>query len=118
MASVVFAGGGTAGHIEPALAVARAWAVEHPSDTIVFIGTKTGLENTLIPSAGFTLTQVPKVSISRRPSLAWLRTPFDLFAAVRADLKSRCDAPKAALTSDRRGSPVIKACENLPESTG
>ncbi len=84
MASVVFAGGGTAGHIEPALAVARAWAVEHPSDTIVFIGTKTGLENTLIPSAGFTLTQVPKVSISRRPSLAWARTPFDLFAAVRA----------------------------------
>lgn len=84
MASVVFAGGGTAGHIEPALAVARMWASEHPTDTIVFIGTKTGLENTLIPSAGFTLIQIPKVSIPRRPSLAWLRTPFDLFAAVWA----------------------------------
>ncbi len=84
MATVAFAGGGTAGHIEPALAVARAWAKEHPHDTLVFIGTKTGLENKLIPSAGFTLTHVPKVSIPRRPSLAWLRTPFDLLAAVRA----------------------------------
>ena len=82
MATVVLAGGGTAGHIEPALAVARAWKLAHPDDVMVFIGTKAGLENKLVPSAGFTLAHIPKVQISRRPSLSWFRIPFDLYRAV------------------------------------
>lgn len=82
MATIVLAGGGTAGHIEPALAVARAWKLAHPDDVMVFIGTKAGLENKLVPSAGFTLAHIPKVQISRRPSLSWFRIPFDLFSAV------------------------------------
>ncbi|MDA2962241.1 MAG: UDP-N-acetylglucosamine--N-acetylmuramyl-(pentapeptide) pyrophosphoryl-undecaprenol N-acetylglucosamine transferase [Actinomycetota bacterium] len=84
MATIVLAGGGTAGHIEPALAVARAWRAAHPSDVIIFIGTAEGLENTLVPMAGFTLAHIPKVSIARRPSLSWLRIGFDLARAVRA----------------------------------
>ena len=84
MASIVFAGGGTAGHIEPALAVARQWRVGHPDDVITFIGTKNGLENTIIPRAGFTLAHIPKVSIARKPHLSWLRAPVDLFRAVKA----------------------------------
>ena len=82
MATVVLAGGGTAGHIEPALAVARAWKLAHPNDVIVFIGTKSGLENKLVSGAGFTLVHIPKVQISRRPSLSWFRIPVDLIRAV------------------------------------
>ena len=37
MASIVLAGGGTAGHIEPALAVARVWKSSNPSDAISFL---------------------------------------------------------------------------------
>ena len=84
MATIVLAGGGTAGHIEPALAVARAWRVAHPEDLIVFIGTEGGLENKIIPAAGFTVTHIPKVAVARRPSLTWLRVPVQLFGAVRA----------------------------------
>jgi len=84
MASIVFAGGGTAGHIEPALAIARQWASAHPDDSIVFLGTAKGLENSLVPAAGFQLFNIPKVSISRKPTLKWLRTPFDLIASVKA----------------------------------
>ena len=82
MATLVLAGGGTAGHIEPALAVARAWKTAHPDDVIVFIGTQSGLENRLVPSAGFTLAHIPKVTISRRPSFSWFHIPFKLFSAV------------------------------------
>lgn len=84
MATIVFSGGGTAGHVEPALAVAREWRKLHPNDRIVFIGTKTGLENTLVPASGFTLAHIPKVTISRKPSRSWLNIPFNLIAAVRA----------------------------------
>jgi UDP-N-acetylglucosamine--N-acetylmuramyl-(pentapeptide) pyrophosphoryl-undecaprenol N-acetylglucosamine transferase len=84
MASIVFAGGGTAGHIEPALAVARVWKSQNPHDEITFLGTAKGLENTLIPAAGFTVSNIPKVRISRTPSLTWARIPFELVASVKA----------------------------------
>ena len=84
MASIVLAGGGTAGHIEPALAVARVWKSQNPNDQITFLGTAKGLENTLIPAAGFNVSNIPKVRISRTPSLSWVRIPFELVASVKA----------------------------------
>ena len=84
MASIVLAGGGTAGHIEPALAVAREWKSANPQDEITFLGTAKGLENTLVPAAGFTVSNIPKVRISRTPSLTWARIPFELVASVKA----------------------------------
>ena len=84
MASIVLAGGGTAGHIEPALAVARVWKSQNPQDEITFLGTAKGLENTLIPAAGFNVSNIPKVRISRTPSLSWVRIPFELVASVKA----------------------------------
>ena len=80
---ILFAGGGTAGHVEPALAVARKWSERNPSDEIFFIGTESGLENTLVPSAGFPLHHIPKVSIARKLSPSLLKVPFQLFSAIR-----------------------------------
>jgi UDP-N-acetylglucosamine--N-acetylmuramyl-(pentapeptide) pyrophosphoryl-undecaprenol N-acetylglucosamine transferase len=87
MATVVLAGGGTAGHIEPALAVGREWMKNHPADTCVFLGTKSGLEVTLVPAAGFELTTIPRVRISRKPSVTWLRIPLDLIASVLSSVR-------------------------------
>lgn len=87
MATVVLAGGGTAGHIEPALAVARQWMSNHKNDRCIFLGTSKGLENTLVPAAGFSIHLIPKVSVSRKPSISWLRTPFDLLASVVSSMK-------------------------------
>jgi UDP-N-acetylglucosamine--N-acetylmuramyl-(pentapeptide) pyrophosphoryl-undecaprenol N-acetylglucosamine transferase len=87
MATVVLAGGGTAGHIQPALSVARQWLKTNPADTCIFLGTKSGLENSLVPAAGFELRVIPKVKISRVPSVSWLRTPFDLISSVLSSIK-------------------------------
>ena len=84
---ILLAGGGTAGHVEPALAVARAWKIAHPADVIEFIGTSVGLENTLVPAAGFTLHHIPKVSIARRISPSLLKVPFQLAASISATRK-------------------------------
>jgi UDP-N-acetylglucosamine--N-acetylmuramyl-(pentapeptide) pyrophosphoryl-undecaprenol N-acetylglucosamine transferase len=92
MATVVLAGGGTAGHIEPALAVAREWLKTNPSDDCIFLGTKSGLENTLVPAAGFKLRIIPKVKISRTPTVSWLRIPIDLISSVLSAKKVLRDA--------------------------
>ena len=93
MATVVLAGGGTAGHVEPALAVARQWKISHPNDRLIFLGTSSGLENTLVPAANFELQLIPRVRISRKPSASWLNIPFDLISAVLASKKviKSCD---------------------------
>ncbi len=87
---IVLAGGGTAGHIEPALAVARTWRANHPGDEIEFLGTKSGLENQLVPAAGFNLTHISKVVIPRKISLSLFVAPTTLtqaFLESRAGLK-------------------------------
>ena len=84
---IVFAGGGTAGHIEPALAVARLWRQNHPGDELQFIGTASGLENQLVPAAGFKLSHIPKVVIPRKLSPKLLMVPFTLSSSFLAARK-------------------------------
>ena len=82
MARIIIAGGGTAGHIEPGLAVARLWREKNPTDHISFLGTKSGLENSLVPAAGFELLLIPKVVAPRKLSPAALRAPFTFIGAL------------------------------------
>lgn len=85
--TIVFAGGGSAGHIEPALAVARAWNDKYPDDQCVFLGTALGLENTLIPTAGFSLRHIEKVVMPRKLNFGLVKMPMQLFRSVRSARK-------------------------------
>lgn len=82
MTRILFAGGGTAGHVEPALAVAREWREQHPDSQITFIGTREGLESRLVPDAGFEIRFITKVRIARRISPSLLIAPFSLLRSV------------------------------------
>jgi len=84
---IVLAGGGTAGHIEPALAVAGEWLALHPSDECVFLGTAQGLETILVPRAGFELAVIPKVVMPRSFSFDLLAFPWQFYASVAAARK-------------------------------
>lgn len=84
---VVFVGAGTAGHVEPALAVARAWREKHPEDHCIFLGTSSGLENSLVPAAGFELRHIDKVVMPRSLNLELIKVPFRLSHSVSSAKK-------------------------------
>ena len=76
----MIAGGGTAGHVNPAISLARAM----PSDDVSFIGTAVGAEARLVPAAGFRLDEVDVAGFDR--SKPWLlpRTAVRAGGAVGA----------------------------------
>jgi UDP-N-acetylglucosamine--N-acetylmuramyl-(pentapeptide) pyrophosphoryl-undecaprenol N-acetylglucosamine transferase len=63
---IVFAGGGTGGHLFPALAVAGELRLRHPGAAIGFVGGTRGLETRLVPAAGFPLRTLPLSGIKGR----------------------------------------------------
>jgi len=74
---VVIAGGGTGGHVIPALAIAQELRDRH-SAQVIFIGTARGMETKLVPAAGFELRLVRSGQLKRVSLLTRLRTFFDL----------------------------------------
>jgi UDP-N-acetylglucosamine--N-acetylmuramyl-(pentapeptide) pyrophosphoryl-undecaprenol N-acetylglucosamine transferase len=81
---VVIAGGGSAGHIEPALAFADALLRRDPSAAVTALGTERGLDTRIIPARGYDLELIPPVPIPRRPGVDLLRVPGRLRRAVDA----------------------------------
>ena len=81
---VVVAGGGSAGHIEPALAFADALRRRDPAAEITALGTERGLDTRIIPARGYELALIPPVPIPRRPGAELFRVPGRLKAAVDA----------------------------------
>ncbi len=75
---VVVAGGGTAGHIEPALNLADALRERVPGSEVTALGTAGGLETTLVPRRGYPLELIPAVPLPRRPSAQLLTLPSRL----------------------------------------
>lgn len=55
MTTLLIAGGGTGGHIYPAIAIAREYLARDPQRRVVFVGTEKGLEKQIVPKAGFPL---------------------------------------------------------------
>src|SRR2546423_87456 len=80
---VVLAGGGTGGHVIPALAIARELQARYGA-TILFIGTPRGIENKLVPAAGFDLRLVQVGALKNVSLMRRLRTLADLPRAIFA----------------------------------
>ena len=120
MKHIVLAGGGTAGHVNPLLAVADAIRGLEPQSQVSVIGTAVGLEHDLVPVAGYELDTIEKVPFPRRPNMAALRFPAQWkkeCAKVRSILESRhadvvagfggyASAPAYA-TAHRMGLPLV-----------
>jgi UDP-N-acetylglucosamine--N-acetylmuramyl-(pentapeptide) pyrophosphoryl-undecaprenol N-acetylglucosamine transferase len=92
--SVVIAGGGTGGHIEPAMALADALRRIDPEVRITCLGTERGLETKVIPARGYALDLIPAVPLPRSLTPDLLRVPGRLAGAVgaAADVLDRAEA--------------------------
>ncbi len=83
--NVVFTGGGTGGHLYPAIAIADALKLNDPQVAVTFVGTADRLEATIVPKAGYPLRTVSSRPLTRKPSLELIRT---FSANMRGTLQS------------------------------
>lgn len=75
---VLLAGGGTAGHINPAISIADTIRKKEPDSAFLFVGTKTGMESTLVPKAGYEIDFVEVSGFKRK------LTPKNILAVLKA----------------------------------
>lgn len=80
---IVLAGGGTAGHINPALAIAQAVKTAHPSAEILFVGNENSLEETLVKRAGFDIRFIRIQGLNRKQLHKNITTVRLLLKAVK-----------------------------------
>src|SRR5437016_13657457 len=78
---VVIAGGGTGGHVIPALAIARELQARYQAE-ILFMGTSRGIETRLVPQAGFGLMLIKVGALKNVSLITRLRTLIDLPLAI------------------------------------
>lgn len=80
---VLFSGGGTAGHINPALALAQNLKETDPKCELLFIGTKSGLESSLVPKSGFKIEYIDITGFKRKLSFDNIKTVFRFLTSVQ-----------------------------------
>ena len=76
--TLMIAGGGTGGHIYPAIAIAREFVARDASRRVVFVGTERGLEKTIVPKAGFPLEFVDVGGLKGKGGLDLIKNVFRL----------------------------------------
>jgi len=86
----LISGGGTGGHVNPGLAIAKEILKNEPDAEILFVGTKNGLEDKLVPREGFPIKYIEISGFKRKLSMDTFRTVSRLiksFSAIRRILK-------------------------------
>ncbi len=80
---ILISGGGTGGHIYPALAIANAWMEKHPDSEILFVGAQGKMEMQKVPEAGYPIKGLPVAGLQRKLTLANLSFPIKLWRSLR-----------------------------------
>jgi len=82
---VIITGGGTGGHINPALAIAQKVRLQNSSNEILYVGTKNGMESELVPNEGFAFKYVTAKYLRRKISIENIKT---LFASAKGVMEA------------------------------
>lgn len=79
---VIIAAAGTGGHINPGIAIANKIKQEEPNSQIIFIGTNRGLENDLVPRAGYDLKTIQAYGFDRKISVDNIKKMYKTFRSI------------------------------------
>lgn len=79
---VLLSGGGTGGHVYPAIAIANKIKEEHPEAEILFVGTQKGIESEIVPKYGYKLETVTVQGFKRKIDLDNVKRVFKLFKGL------------------------------------
>src|ERR1700690_2955448 len=79
---LLIAGGGTGGHVFPALAVAREWLARDAGREVLFVGTSRGIEAKLVPAAGFPLETIRAAGLKGMGAARFMRNFAQLGPAL------------------------------------
>lgn len=80
---VIMSGGGTGGHIYPALAIADEIKRRHPDAEILFVGTERGMEKRIVPANGYPIRFITVSGFNRRNMMKNVKTARDLLKGMR-----------------------------------
>lgn len=80
---IIISGGGTGGHIFPAIAIANALKTKFPNVDILFVGAEGKMEMEKVPAAGYKIIGLPIMGLQRRLTFENLKFPFMLLKSMR-----------------------------------
>ena len=79
---VIISAAGTAGHINPAIAIANIIKSKEKDSEIIFIGTERGLEKELVPRAGYKLKTIDAYGLSKKISIDNLKKMYKTLRGI------------------------------------
>lgn len=111
---VIISGGGTGGHIFPAIAIANAIKKIRPNTEFLFVGALGRMEMTKVPEAGFEIVGLPIMGLQRRLTLKNLKFPFMLLkSAAKARKIVKDFKPDVAIgVGGYASGPLLRAANN------
>ena len=112
---ILFTGGGTGGHVNPALAIAETVKKHDPECEIAFVGTPTGIENKLVTKAGYTIHHINIQGLQRKLTLKNIKTLYLTVTSVsKAKKLLKAEKPDAVVgTGGYVCYPLVKAASKL-----
>ncbi len=112
---ILLTGGGTAGHINPAIAIANYIKEKEPGSEILFIGTEQGMEKTLVPKSGYSIEYIKVHGFERSLSLANIKNVCEaFFGIIKAKKIIKKFSPDIAIgTGGYVTGPVLMAASQL-----
>lgn len=113
---ILFACGGTAGHINPALATANYIRSRYPDTQVLFIGSPKGMEARLVPEAGYDFAPVELKGIQRR--LSWHNFCYNLSSMELLCTWLGQDPPHSASVPARCGGGNRRLCQRAGPAAG
>ena len=112
---VIMTGGGTGGHIYPAIAIADEIKRRFPDAEILFVGAKRGLEKTLVPDNGYPIKLIPVQGFNRKKPLKNIEVLRDLRQGNKLSKKILADfKPDVVIgTGGYASAPVVKMAQKM-----